>query len=109
MDNEEFEVELTEIFSEDGNNSSVYVGHATNLYEFLGGDKDLLKEYFSKFELNKNKGKDNNNNEIRDNKIIDNEKENNEINNEDNIEENDEENEDKDDSDEHSEDELITY
>ena len=109
VDNEEFEVELTEIFSEDGNNSSVYVGHATNLYEFLGGDKDLLKEYFSKFELNKNKDKDNNNNEIRDNKIIDNEKENNEINNEDNIEENDEENEDKDDSDEHSEDELITY
>ena len=109
VDCEEFEIELSEIFSEDGYNSSICVGHAAYLYEFLGGDKDLLKEYLSKLEKNKFKQKD------KDKEIIEKEEdiENNEINNKDNIEEdnNEEDDEKNEESDYNNDDDeqLITY
>ena len=109
VDSEEFEIELSEIFSEDGYNSSICVGHAAYLYEFLGGDKDLLKEYLSKLEKNKFKQKD------KDKEIIEKEEdiENDEINNKDNIEEdnNEEDDEKNEESDYNNDDDeqLITY
>ena len=38
------------IFGYEDNNLKICVGQATKLYEYLGGDKSLLSEYFTKLE-----------------------------------------------------------
>lgn len=57
VDNEEFGIELNAIFESNENNSTIVIGQATKLYEYLGGDKFLLNKYFSKFEEDKQKNK----------------------------------------------------
>ena len=42
VDNEEFENEINEIFSEEGNNSTILVGQAIKLYDILGGDISII-------------------------------------------------------------------
>ena len=86
IENEDFEVELSLILNNEENNSSILVGHAKNIYEILGGDKDLLKEYFSK--LDKTPYIENNKNKIN--------KEKEEINQNNNVKINEEEEEDDD-------------
>ena len=53
--NDKFDIELNLLFDEDGSPSMVCVGQATKLYEFLGGDKSLLNEYYNKIEEFKKK------------------------------------------------------
>ena len=57
VDNEEFGIELNAIFESNENNSTIVIGQATKLYEYLGGGKFLLNKYFSKFEEDKQKNK----------------------------------------------------
>ena len=71
--NEEYEVELSKIFGYEDNNPNpkILVGQATKLYDHLGGDKNLLNEYFSKLEEEKKPDKEENDNlilEVEDNK-----------------------------------------
>ena len=53
--NEEFENEINEIFSEEGNNSTILVGQAIKLYDILGGDMSIIHEYFDKIEDDRGK------------------------------------------------------
>ena len=55
VDNEEFENEINEIFSEEGNNSTILVGQAIKLYDILGGDMSIIHEYFDKIEDDRGK------------------------------------------------------
>ena len=62
IENVEFETELSILFEDSGNNSTICVGQATQLYEYLGGDQSLLKEYLSKIEDKKEHKEHNDNN-----------------------------------------------
>ena len=103
IDNEEFEVELSMILEDE-----VLVGHAVNLYEYLGEDKTLFDEYFSKFEEIKPEIDDNNDNIINKKKNGNDENEQ-EIDN--NFEEDEKKNyeEKEDDDDSNNEDNELTY
>ena len=46
INNEQFDKELNKLFSDDGSNDMIYVGQAVELYEYLGGDKSLINEYY---------------------------------------------------------------
>ena len=103
IDNEEFEVELSMILEDE-----VLVGHAVNLYEYLGEDKTLFDEYFSKFEEIKPEIVDSNDNIINKKKNGNDENEQ-EIDN--NFEEDEKKNyeEKEDDDDSNNEDNELTY
>ena len=60
-ESQEFNKELYELFSDEENNCLIMVGHAFELYNYLGGDKSLLKKYFGNLEINKKEE----NNEIK--------------------------------------------
>ena len=64
IDNEEFDVELSMILGDE-----ILVGQATNLFEYLGEDKTLIHEYFSKLGEIKSKNDNNNDNINNDGKI----------------------------------------
>jgi hypothetical protein len=93
--NEEFEVELGMIFGYEDNNLKICVGQATKLYEYLGGDKSLLSEYFTKLEELEEK---NPNDDEKNNNLINEDKKSENNEEEDNGEE-DAENDDDDESD----------
>ena len=63
-ESQEFNKELYELFSDEENNCLIMVGHGFELYNYLGGDKSLLKEYFGHLEINKKEEKNEIKNEI---------------------------------------------
>ena len=56
-ESKEFNDELNELFSDEKNNCLIMVGHAMAIYEYIGGDISLLKDYFDSLGLNNLKEK----------------------------------------------------
>ena len=54
-ESQEFQDELNKLFSDDDNKCMIMLGHSMNLYDYLGGDTSLLKEYYDLLEIDKNK------------------------------------------------------
>ena len=95
IDNVEFKTELSKLFDDSGNNSTIYIGQATKLYEFLGGDQSLLQEYFSKIEDKKEHNEHDNNKDGGEGQIQKEEENINEVKKEDKKEEQNEKEEEK--------------